>query len=97
MRAQFLYHVKHSIRQLYDLLDTPTAIARRVDYLLERDRFMYLPHGYEVGRGHLTKAEMTTNRATNVGPNLQVPCPADCGHYIWQVFRRNQNARHAGP
>ena len=43
VRAQFLFHVKHSIRQLYDLPDNATAIARRVDYLLERDRFICSP------------------------------------------------------
>jgi len=71
-------------------------MARRVDYLLERDRFMCLPHGYEVGSSHWTWADMT-NRGTHVGLNLQVPCPPDCGRYIRQVFRQNQNARHAGP
>jgi len=71
-------------------------MARRVDYLLERDRFMYPPHGYEVGSSHWTWADMT-NRGTHVGLNLQVPCPPDCGRNIQQVFRRNQNARHAGP
>ena len=68
----------------------------RVDYLLERDRFMCSPHAYEVGPSHWTWADMTNGR-TNVGLNLQVPCPPECGHYIGQVFRQNQNARHAGP
>ena len=39
---------KH-ISQLYDLpKDNHTALARRVDYLLERDRFMCPPYGYDV-------------------------------------------------
>jgi len=32
----------------YDLPRDPTAIAPNVDYLLERDRFMCSPRGYEV-------------------------------------------------
>jgi len=90
-----MYHVEHNIRQLYDLLpDDPTAMARRVHYLVERDRFMYPPHGYEVGSSHWTWGDMT-NRGTNVGLNLQVPCPTDCRRYIGQVLRQNHNARHA--
>jgi len=71
-------------------------MARRLDYLLERDSFMCPPHGYEVGSSHWIWVDMT-NRGTNVGLNPQVPCPAECGRYIRQVFRRNQNARDAGP
>ena len=92
-----MYHVKHDIRQLYDLPpDNPTAMARRLDYLLERDRFICPHHGDGVGSSHWTWADKT-NCGTNVGVNLQVPCPPDCGCYIRQVFRRNQNARYAGP
>ncbi|PUU83746.1 hypothetical protein B9Z19DRAFT_1060675 [Tuber borchii] len=49
VRSQFVSHVKDDIRKLYDLPEDPTAIARKVDYLLEKDRFMCSPNGYEVG------------------------------------------------
>jgi hypothetical protein len=48
VRSQYVYHVKNEIGKLYDLPSDPTAISRRVDYLLEKDRFMCLPKGYEV-------------------------------------------------
>ena len=48
VRSQFVYDVKDNIGRLYDLPQDPTAIARRVDYLLERDRFMCSPRGYQV-------------------------------------------------
>ena len=42
--------MKRKIVELYNLPeDDPTALARRVDYLLEEDRFMCAPRGYEVG------------------------------------------------
>ena len=44
-----MYEIRKHMSQLYDLLkDNPTALARRVDYLLERDRFMCPPRGYDV-------------------------------------------------
>jgi len=49
VRSQFVSHVKDEIGKKYDLPEDPTAIARRVDYLLEKDRFMCSPNGYEVG------------------------------------------------
>jgi len=48
VRSQFIYHLKHEIGKLYDLLKDPTAIERRVVYLLETDRFMSSPRGYDV-------------------------------------------------
>ena len=44
-----MYEIRKHISQLYDLpKDNPTTLARRGDYLLERDRFMCLPRGYDV-------------------------------------------------
>jgi len=40
VRSLFVLHVKERIGTLYDLPQQQTAIARRVDYLRERDRFM---------------------------------------------------------
>lgn len=48
MRGHFVYHIKGNIKKLYELPGDPTAIARRVEYLLEDDRFMCPPYGYEV-------------------------------------------------
>ena len=49
VRSQFVAEVKDEIGKLYNLLEDPAAIARRVKYLLEKDRFMYSPNGYDVG------------------------------------------------
>ena len=43
-----MHYIKNHIRELYGLLGEPTAIAHRVKYLLEDDRFMYPSIGYEV-------------------------------------------------
>jgi len=48
VRSQLVFHVKDQIGNLYDLPEDATAIACRVDNLLERDRFMCSPTGYEV-------------------------------------------------
>jgi len=48
MRGQFVHYIKHHIQQLYILLDDPTAIAPRVEYLLKPDRCMYPSNEYEV-------------------------------------------------
>ena len=49
VRSQFVSDLKDEILKLYELPADPTAIARRVDYLVEKDRFMCSPNGYEVG------------------------------------------------
>ena len=49
MRGHFVYHIKRNIKKLYELLGDPTAMARRVEYLLEDDMFMCRPYGHEVG------------------------------------------------
>ena len=44
-----MYEIRNHISQLYDLTkDNPTALARQVDCLLERDRFMCPPRGDDV-------------------------------------------------
>jgi len=48
MRAQFMDYIKNHMWELYQLLDNPTAIAGRVEYLLAEDRFMCPSNGYEV-------------------------------------------------
>ena len=55
-----MYEIRKHISQLYDLpKDNPTALARRVDYLLERDRFMCPPRGYDVRPSQPTEFDMT--------------------------------------
>jgi len=48
VQAQFVNYIKNYIRELYGLLGDATAIARRVKYLLEDDRFMCPGNGYEM-------------------------------------------------
>ena len=44
-----MYEIRKHIFQLYDQpKDNPTALARWVDYLLEGDRIMCPPHGYDL-------------------------------------------------
>jgi len=54
-RSQYLHTVKKAITELYKLnSEDPTACARRVEYLLEKDRFICLPGRYEVSFSHLS-------------------------------------------
>ncbi|PUU75683.1 hypothetical protein B9Z19DRAFT_1130862 [Tuber borchii] len=48
VRGQFLFHIRTNIEELYSFLKDSTAMAQRIQYLLEGDRFMCLPNGYEV-------------------------------------------------
>jgi len=48
-RSQYLNTLKKAITELYKLnSEDPTACARRVEYLLEEDRFICPPGSYEV-------------------------------------------------
>jgi len=54
-RSQYRHTVKKAITELYKLnSEDPTACARRVEYLLEEDRFICLPGSYEVSFSHLS-------------------------------------------
>jgi len=54
-RSQYWHTVKQAITELYKLnSEDPTACARRVEYLLEEDRFICLPGSYEVAFSHLS-------------------------------------------
>jgi len=54
-RSQYLHTVKQAITELYKLnSEDPTACARRVEYLLEQDRFICPPGSYEVSFSHLS-------------------------------------------
>jgi len=49
VRSQLVYWVKTDLHNLYNLqIGDPTRVARRVEYLLEGDRFQCDPKGYEV-------------------------------------------------
>ena len=57
-----MYEIRKYISQLYDRpKDNPTALARRVDYLLERDMFMCPPRGDDVRPKQLTGLNMTAD------------------------------------
>ena len=43
--ARLVYYIKNHIRELYEIPGAPTAIARRVEHLLENDRFMCPSNG----------------------------------------------------
>jgi len=48
-RSQYLHTAKKAITELYKLnIEDPTAWARRVEYLLAKDRFICPPGSYEV-------------------------------------------------
>jgi len=48
-RYQYLHTVKKAITELYKLnIEDPTAGTRRVEYLLEEDRFICPPGSYEI-------------------------------------------------
>jgi len=54
-RLQYLHTVKKAITELYKLnSEDPTACARRVEYLLEEDRFICPPGSDEVSFSHLS-------------------------------------------
>ena len=56
-RSQYLHTVnlKKAITELYKLnIKNPTACARRVEYLVEEDRFICPPGSYEVSFSHLS-------------------------------------------
>jgi len=54
-RSQYLHTVKKAITELYKLnSEDPTACARRLEYLLEEDKFICPPGSYEVSFSHLS-------------------------------------------
>jgi len=87
MRAQFFHYIKNHIRELYGLLGDPTAIARRVEYLHEDDRFMCPSNGYEVcispsgvGRPGLP---ILADYDLDVAYIIPVPRASDCRRHLW--------------
>ena len=46
--SQSVSSVKNQITRLYELPEDPGAVVSKVQYLLQDDRFMYDPKGYEV-------------------------------------------------
>jgi len=62
-RSQYLLTVKKAITELYKLnSEDPIACARRVEYLLEEDRFISPPGSYEVSFSHLLGLFLITVR-----------------------------------
>jgi len=86
------HYVKERIGRYYDLPQDPTAIARRVDYLLERDRFMCSLRGYEVSvrfviaRPQLMRMDLT-QQVTNRFLAPQIP------EAIWGKYFKGRKMR----
>jgi len=54
-RSQYLHTVKKAITELYKLnSEDPPACARKVEYLLEEDRFICPTDSYELSFSHLS-------------------------------------------
>jgi len=68
-QSQYLHTVKRAITELYKLnSEDPTACARRVEYLLEEDRFICPPGSYEVSFSHLFGLFLITVRLNESDP-----------------------------
>jgi len=80
--TQFVHYIKNHIRELYGLLGDPSAIARRVEYLLEDHRFMYPSNVYEVCIRPSPVAQpglpITTNYNLGAAYIIRVPRASDC-------------------
>jgi len=86
VRAQFVHYIKNHIRELYGLRGDPTAIARRVEYLLEDDRFMCPANRYEVSIRPSPVAQpglpITTDYDLDAAYIIPVPRASDCRHHL---------------
>ena len=91
-----MHYIKNHIRELYGLRGNPTAIACRVEYLLEDDRFMCPSNGYEVCIRPLPVAQpglpITTDYDLDGAYIIPVPCASDCRRHLWQVFQWQEKA-----
>jgi len=68
-RSQYLHTVKKAITELYKLnSENPTACARRVEYLLEEDRFICPPGSYKVSVSHLSELFLIVVRLNQSDP-----------------------------
>jgi len=79
----------------------PTAIARRVEYLLEDDRFMCPSNGYEVCIPPSPVAQpglpITTDYDLDAAYIIPVPRASDCRCQLWQVFQLQEKAWDGRP
>jgi len=68
-RSQYLHTVKKAITVLCKLnSEDPTACARRVEYVLEEDRFTCPPGSYEVSFSHLSRLFLIAVRLNQCDP-----------------------------
>jgi len=68
-RSQYLHTVKKAITELYKLnSEDPTGWARRVEYLLEEDRFICPPGSYEVSFSHFSGLFLIAVRLNHSDP-----------------------------
>ena len=80
------------IGRYYDLPRDPTAIARTVDYLLERDRFICSPRGYEVSVYQLTSPATTNAYGLDPASNKLIPHTLDPRGNMGKVLQGQENA-----
>jgi len=75
------------IRELYGLQGDPTALARRVEYILEDDRFMCPSKGYEVCIRPSPVAQpglpITTDYNLDAAYIIPVPRSSDFRRHLW--------------
>jgi len=87
MRVQLVHYKKNHIRELYGLPGNPAAIARRVEYLLEDDRFMCPSNRYEVCIRQSPVAHpglpITTDYDLDAAYIIPVPRASDCRRHLW--------------
>jgi len=68
-RSQYLHTVKKAITELYKPnSEDPTTCARRVEYLLEEDRFICPPGSYEISFSHLSRLFLIAVRLNQSDP-----------------------------
>ena len=72
---------------MYDLPEDPRAIARRVDYLLERDRFMCSPRGYEVSVRSVASLATTNAYEHDPANNESIPRAPDPRGNMGKYFK----------
>ena len=80
---------------MYDLPEAPTAIACPVDYLLEKDRFMFSPTGNKVRLSRLRKATrpvITNLTELNAENHKSIPGATNSPGNMGKVLRGQKNA-----
>jgi len=87
VRAQFVHYIKNHIRELYGLPGDPTAIARRVEYLLKDNRFMCPSNVYDVciRPAPVAQPGLPIMNDYDLDAAYIIPAPraSDCRRHLW--------------